>query len=69
MAKTTHPLRTKAQGKEETRQPDSRGILKTLGRLTRPSSSKRAGYLRVGTVALTSCLWLAGGSSTIALTI
>jgi filamentous hemagglutinin family protein len=66
MAQTTHPLRTKAQGKENTGKLGSRGIVKFLDRLTRKSRSKRAGYIRVGTVALTSCVWLAGGDCAIA---
>ncbi|MEQ9550108.1 MAG: filamentous hemagglutinin N-terminal domain-containing protein [Coleofasciculus sp. G3-WIS-01] len=66
MEKITHLLRTQAQIKEATGQPGSRAILKSLGRLTGKSCSKLAGYIRVGTVALTSCVWLAWGSDAIA---
>ncbi|MFP4104201.1 two-partner secretion domain-containing protein [Coleofasciculus sp.] len=66
MAKITHPLPTQAQIKEATGQPGSRAILKSVGRLIGKNRSKRIGCIRVGTVALTSCLWLAWGSDAIA---
>ncbi|MEQ9671029.1 two-partner secretion domain-containing protein [Coleofasciculus sp. G2-EDA-02] len=66
MAKITHPLPTQAQIKEATGQPGSRAILKSVGRLIGKNCSKRTGYISVGTVALTSCIWLAWGSDAIA---
>ncbi|MFP5269909.1 filamentous hemagglutinin N-terminal domain-containing protein [Coleofasciculus sp.] len=66
MAKITHPLPKQAQIKEATGQPGSREILKSVGRLIGKNRSKRTGYISVGTVALTSCIWLAWGSDAIA---
>ncbi|MFP5269888.1 filamentous hemagglutinin N-terminal domain-containing protein [Coleofasciculus sp.] len=66
MEKITHLFRTQAQENGETGKLGSKGILKSLGRLTGKSCSKLAGCIRVGTVALTSCLWLGWGSDAVA---
>ncbi|MEQ8995665.1 MAG: S-layer family protein [Coleofasciculus sp. B1-GNL1-01] len=66
MAQKTHPLLVQASESEEAGEVESRGIREMLGRLSRKSCSKLAGYTRVGSVALTSCVWLAWGSSTVA---
>ncbi|MEQ8960661.1 MAG: S-layer family protein [Coleofasciculus sp. C2-GNP5-27] len=63
MAQITHPLLAQASANEGTGELGSRGILKMLGSRSR---SKQAGYIRVGSVALTSCVWLAWGSDAIA---
>ncbi|MEQ8753540.1 MAG: S-layer family protein [Coleofasciculus sp. G1-WW12-02] len=66
MEKITHLLRTQAQENGETGKLGSKGIRKTLGRLTGKSRSKRAGCIRIGSVALTSCVWLAYGNYAVA---
>lgn len=66
MAKITHPVLVQASENEGTGKLGSRGRRKSCGRLSRRSRSKWAGYIRVGSVALTSCVWLAGGGCAIA---
>ncbi|EDX76452.1 filamentous haemagglutinin family N-terminal domain protein [Coleofasciculus chthonoplastes PCC 7420] len=66
MAQKTHPLLVQASESEEAGEVESRGIREMLGRLSRQSRSKLAGYIRVGSVALTSCVWLAWSSCAIA---
>lgn len=66
MAQKTRPLLVQASESEEAGKLESRGIREMLGRLSRKSRSKLAGYIRVSSVALTSCVWLAGGSYAIA---
>lgn len=65
MAQITHPVLAQASENEEAGELGSRGRRKSCVRLSRRSRSKWARYIRVGT-ALTSCVWLAGGSCAIA---
>jgi filamentous hemagglutinin family protein len=66
MAQITHPLLAQASENEKAGELGSKGRRKSCGRLNRQSRSKLAGYIRVSSVALTSCIWLAGGSCAIA---
>jgi len=66
MAKITHPLLAQASANEKAGELGSRGRRKSCVRLSRRSRSKWAKYIRVSSVALTSCVWLAGGGCAIA---
>jgi len=66
MAQITHPVLAQTSENEEAGELGSRGRRKSCVRLSRRSRSKWAKYIRVSSVALTSCVWLAWGSCAIA---